>query len=122
MRNELRLSSWRSFSSSPSAAALADQSAPSSSGPLLRTPAGGASGAPPQLRRRRRAARRQRAPAKEPIITTMPMDVPSGTELILTLETPVSSETAKPDQPVRATSGEAGRRRGHGSHSAKARS
>jgi hypothetical protein len=33
----------------------------------------------------------------------MPMDVPSGTELVLTLETPVSSETAKPDQPVRAT-------------------
>jgi hypothetical protein len=42
-------------------------------------------------------------PAKEPIITTMPMDVPSGTDLVLTLETPVSSETAKPDQPVRAT-------------------
>ena len=33
----------------------------------------------------------------------MPMDVPSGTELVLTLETAVSSETAKPDQPVRAT-------------------
>jgi hypothetical protein len=33
----------------------------------------------------------------------MPMDVPSGTDLILTLETPVSSETAKVDQPVRAT-------------------
>ena len=32
----------------------------------------------------------------------MPMDVPSGTELVLTLETSVSSETAKPDQPVRA--------------------
>ena len=30
------------------------------------------------------------------------MDVPSGTELVLTLDTPVSSETAKPDQPVRA--------------------
>ena len=42
------------------------------------------------------------APAKEAVITTMPMDVPSGTELILTLDTPVSSETAKPDQPVRA--------------------
>jgi hypothetical protein len=39
---------------------------------------------------------------KEPVITTMPMDVPSGTGLLLTLETPVSSETAKPDQPVRA--------------------
>jgi hypothetical protein len=32
----------------------------------------------------------------------MPMDVPSGTELNLTLETPVSSETAKPEQTVRA--------------------
>ena len=42
------------------------------------------------------------APAKEPVITTMPMDVPSGTDLVLTLETTVSSETAKPDQPVRA--------------------
>ena len=42
------------------------------------------------------------APAKEPVITTMPMDVPSGTDLVLTLETPVSSETAKVDQPVRA--------------------
>ena len=42
------------------------------------------------------------APAKEPVITTMPMDVPSGTELVLTLETAVSSETAKSDQPVRA--------------------
>jgi hypothetical protein len=41
--------------------------------------------------------------AAEPIITTMPMDVSAGTDLILTLETPVSSDTAKPDQPVRAT-------------------
>src|SRR5688572_5235306 len=43
------------------------------------------------------------APAKEPLITTMPMDVPPGTDLVLTLETSVSSDTAKPDQPVRAT-------------------
>ena len=42
------------------------------------------------------------AAAKEPIITTMPMDVPPGTGLVLTLETSVSSDTAKPDQPVRA--------------------
>jgi hypothetical protein len=42
------------------------------------------------------------APAKEPVATTMRMDVPSGTDLVLTLETPVSSETAKVDQPVRA--------------------
>ena len=33
----------------------------------------------------------------------MPMDVPSGTELILTLDSSVSSETAKPEQTVRAT-------------------
>ena len=33
----------------------------------------------------------------------MLMDVPSGTELVLTLDTAVSSETAKPEQPVRAT-------------------
>ena len=49
---------------------------------------------------------RGEAPAdapKEPVATTMPMDVPSGTDLVLRLETPVSSETAKVDQPVRAT-------------------
>ena len=34
--------------------------------------------------------------------TMMPMDVPSGTELSLILETPVSSETSKPEQTVRA--------------------
>ena len=86
----------------------ADQSAPSSStGPAADTPAagaGGASGAPsatPGADARGEAP--ANAPAKEPIITTMPMDVPAGTELVLTLETPVSSETAKPDQPVRAT-------------------
>jgi hypothetical protein len=39
---------------------------------------------------------------KEPIITTMPMDVPAGTDLVLTLETGVSSESARPDQRVRA--------------------
>lgn len=43
------------------------------------------------------------AAVTEPVITTMPMDVPSGTELILTLETGVSSATAEADQPVRAT-------------------
>ena len=43
------------------------------------------------------------SPPKEPVITTMPMDVPAGTDLVLTLETAVSSETATPDQPVRAT-------------------
>ena len=33
----------------------------------------------------------------------MPMDVPAGTDLVLTLETAVSSETSTPDQPVRAS-------------------
>jgi hypothetical protein len=33
----------------------------------------------------------------------MEMDVPSGTDLVLTLETAVSSDTAKPEQTVRAT-------------------
>jgi hypothetical protein len=32
----------------------------------------------------------------------MPMDVPSGTELSLILETPVSSDTSKPEETVRA--------------------
>jgi len=84
-----------------------DQSAPSSSTPpAADTPAagGGAPGAPaatPGAEMRGEAP--ATAPAKEPIITTMPMDVPAGTELVLTLETPLSSETAKADQPVRAT-------------------
>jgi len=79
----------------------ADQSAPpSSAGSGTAAPADGA--APGSSAAAPGADARGEAPAKEPIITTMPMDVPSGTELILTLETPVSSETAKPDQPVRA--------------------
>jgi len=40
------------------------------------------------------------APPAEPVM--MLMDVPSGTELSLILETGVSSETSKPDEPVRA--------------------
>ena len=40
--------------------------------------------------------------AVPPTPPMMPMDVASGTELHLTLETPVSSETAKPEQAVRA--------------------
>ena len=84
-----------------------DHSAPSSStGPAAGTSAtgtGGASGAASVTRSADARGEGPPAAAKEPIITTMPMDVPSGTELVLTLETPVSSETAKPDQPVRAT-------------------
>ncbi len=80
--------------------------APAAGAPAADTPAAGASispGAPastPGSPMRGEAA--TPAPAKEPVITTMPLDVPSGTDLVLTLETTVSSETAKPDQPVRA--------------------
>jgi hypothetical protein len=74
---------------------------PSGAAPAADAPAAGSSGAPGSTPG---ADNRGEGPAKakEPVITTMPMDVPSGTELILTLDTPVSSETAKPDQPVRA--------------------
>lgn len=43
------------------------------------------------------------APAEPPKPMMMPMDVPSGTDLVLTLETALSSETANVEQPVRAT-------------------
>ena len=43
------------------------------------------------------------APATPPAPVMVAMDVPSGTELVLKLETGVSSETAKPEQTVRAT-------------------
>ena len=42
------------------------------------------------------------APSKPALKTMMEMDVPSGTALHLTLETPVSSETANVEQTVRA--------------------
>jgi len=70
------------------------QAAPPGGAPATETPA-----ATPGAARGEAAAE---ARAKEPVITTMPMDVPPGTDLVLTLETSVSSETAKPDQPVRA--------------------
>jgi hypothetical protein len=79
------------------------QAAPPGTTPAAETPAAGSTGAPASTSGTSRGEAPAEAPAKEPIITTMPMDVPSGTALVLTLETPVSSETAKPDQPVRAT-------------------
>jgi hypothetical protein len=80
-----------------------DQSVPSSSTPGAESPAAGGAGAPAAASGAdTRGEGSNAAAAKEPVITTMPMDVPSGTELILTLDTPVSSETAKPDQPIRA--------------------
>jgi hypothetical protein len=76
-----------------------DQPAPAGGAPATETPAPGAAGTPASTPR---AEMRGAPAAKEPVITTMPMDVPSGTDLVLTLETAVSSETSKPDQPVRA--------------------
>jgi hypothetical protein len=43
------------------------------------------------------------APAAPAAPRMMALDVPQGTELVLTLDTSVSSETAKPEQRVRAT-------------------
>src|SRR5688500_15697810 len=83
--------------------APSQQPAPAGSVPGTEAPAAGTSGAPAAnsgAATRREAA--GEAPAKEPIITTMPMDVPPGTDLVLTLETSVSSESATPDQRVRA--------------------
>jgi hypothetical protein len=80
----------------PSEQSTADGAAgaPGATGASGATGAAGAAGA--------EGASDAAVPAKEPVITTMPMDVPSGTDLVLTLETPVSSETARADQPVRA--------------------
>jgi hypothetical protein len=99
MRNELRLSALAFvLVIGIACGAPTDQPAPAGA-PATDTPAAGAAGAPASTPG---AEMRGSAPAKEPVITTMPMDVPSGTDLVLTLETAVSSETSKPDQPVRA--------------------
>ena len=75
----------------------------SGSTPAGESPAAGAPGSPASTPGAETGGEGSAAArAKEPVITTMAMDVPSGTDLVLTLETPVSSETAKPDQPVRA--------------------
>jgi len=117
MRNEMRLLLVAFALVIAVGCGSADQPAPSSSTPpAADTPAAGVGGAPdaasapgappatPGPETRGEApANAPPAPAKEPVITTMPMDVPAGTELVLTLETPVSSETAKADQPVHAT-------------------
>jgi hypothetical protein len=100
MRNEFRLSALAFVlvigiaCGSPT-----DQPAPSGGATPGEAPAAGAPGAPASTPG---AEMRGAAPAKEPVITMMPMDVAAGTDLVLTLETPVSSETAKADQPVRA--------------------
>ena len=106
MRNEMRLCVVAFALVIAVGCGAPDQSAPSSTGPAADTPAAGAGGASGAPSATPGAETRGEAPAsapKEAVITTMPMDVPSGTELVLTLETPVSSETATVDQPVRAT-------------------
>ena len=106
MRNEMRLCVVAFALVIAVGCGSPDQSAPSSTGPAADTPAAGAAGASGAASATPGAETRGEAPAdakKEAVITTMPMDVPSGTELVLTLDTPVSSETAKVDQPVRAT-------------------
>jgi hypothetical protein len=105
MRNELRLSALALVAAVGIACGSPgeQQPAPAGNAPAAEAPAGRTSDAPaatPGAANRGEAP--AEAPSKEPVITTMPMDVPPGTDLVLTLETSVSSETAKPDQPVRA--------------------
>ena len=106
MKNQMRLSLVAlAVATAVACGAPSNQPAPAgAAGGTTDTPAAGTPGAPAstpgaQANGEGGAA----APAKEPVITTMPMDVPAGTGLVLTLDTAVSSETAKPDQPVRAT-------------------
>ena len=82
--------------------------AQSATTPAPETPAAGASApgaatpATPGSDAQSQAAPGGSAPAA-PAPVMKEMDVPSGTELVLKLETGVSSETAKPEQTVRAT-------------------
>ena len=105
MRSELRLSAvaFVVLFGIACGAPSQQQSVPAGNVPGVVTPAAGTSGAPAASSGG--AMRNEavgEAPLKEPIITTMPMDVPAGTDLVLTLETGVSSESARPDQRVRA--------------------
>lgn len=83
-------------------------------GNAVTTPADGTTGTPastPGAEMRAPASSAPRAsdapvaptkPPAPPAPVMMAMDVPAGTELRLIIETPVSSETAKPEQSVRA--------------------
>lgn len=105
MRNELRLSALASLLLITLACGSAnEQPAPASgNAPAAETPAAGAPGAPAATPGAEMRGEAPAAAARKPAAPVMmPMDVPSGTDLVLTLETPVSSETAKADQPVRA--------------------
>ena len=108
MRSELRLSALACvvFFCVACGAPSQQQPAPAGNVPGTEAPAAGTPGAPAAspgaVTRSEPIGEAPAAAAKEPIITTMPMDVPSGTDLVLTLESSVSSETARPDQRVRA--------------------
>ena len=104
MRNEIRFAALSTMlmltlaCGSPSD----QQAAPGGSALTGDAPAAGSAGTPASTPGAAMRGEGGTAAAKESAITTMPMDVPAGTDLVLTLETTVSSETAKPDQPVRA--------------------
>lgn len=105
MRNDIRLAVLSTLIIFTLACgAPSNQPAPSGGATPGDAPSAGAAGAPgsPASTPGAEGGAAAAAKEKEPIITTMPMDVVSGTDLVLTLETPVSSETAKADQPVRA--------------------
>jgi hypothetical protein len=103
MRNELRLTVVTFVTTFAIACGSpAEQAAPSGNTPAAEAPAAGAPHAAESAPSKAMRGEGGSAASKEPVITTMPMDVPAGTDLVVTLETPVSSETAKPDQPVRA--------------------
>jgi hypothetical protein len=88
-----------------------EQQGPPPQGSALTTPESGAAGTPPSTPGADMRGAASSAPggadapavaAAPPAPVMMAMDVPSGTELSLILETSVSSETAKPEQAVRA--------------------
>ena len=104
MRNEIRLSALTFvLLTGIACGSPSDQPAPAGNALTGDAPAAGAPGTPTSTPgAEMRGEGGAPAPAKEPVITTMSMDVPAGTDLVLTLETPLSSETARADQPVRA--------------------
>lgn len=82
-----------------SAPAAAGDTAAATPGAEMRAPASSAPGEAPAAGTSRTPAAASPTAAAS---TMMPMDVPSGTPLHLTLETALSSETARPEQVVRA--------------------
>ena len=80
-----------------------EQSAQPGGVPAAATPAAGASVTPGAPAAAPNGEMKPAAPAAPPEPIMMRMDVPAGTDLVLTLDTPVSSETAKVEQVVHAT-------------------